>query len=79
MADDEAAAADFKIPAVVKRSLSKWLSDKLSADQVILAFYKDGEPTSGWLHCSYSRNKNRHQWLRAQRVDGKVSYTPWLE
>ena len=42
-------------------------------------FYKDGEPTSGWIHCSYSRNKNRQQWLRAMREDGKVNYKPWLE
>ena len=53
--------------------------DNLEVDQGILEFYKDGEPTSGWIHCSYSRNKNRQQWLRAQRVDGKVRYTPWLE
>ena len=79
VADDEAAAADFEIPGVDNRELARWIRDNLEVDQGILEFYKDGEPTSGWIHCSYSRNKNRQQWLRAQRVDGKVSYTPWLE
>ena len=79
VADDEAAAADFEIPGVDNRELARWIRDNLEVDQGILEFYKDGEPTSGWIHCSYSRNKNRQQWLRAQRVDGKVRYTPWLE
>ena len=79
VADDSAAAADFEIPGVDNRDLARWIRDNLEVDQGILEFYKDGEPTSGWIHCSYSRNKNRQQWLRAQRVDGKVSYTPWLE
>ena len=79
VADDEAAAADFEIPGVDNRELARWIRDNLEVDQGILEFYKDGEPTSGWIHCSYSRNKNRQQWLRAQRVDGKVNYTPWLE
>jgi hypothetical protein len=51
----------------------------LEYDQLILEFYKDNEPTSGWIHCSYSTNSNRNQSLRAQRIDGKVTYTPWLE
>ena len=79
VADDEAAAADFEIPGVDNRELARWIRDNLEVDQGILEFYKDGEPTSGWIHCSYSRNKNRQQWLRAMREDGKVNYKPWLE
>ena len=79
VADDEVAAADFEIPGVDNRELARWIRDNLEVDQVILEFYKDGEPTSGWIHCSYSRNKNRQQWLRAMREDGKVNYKPWLE
>ena len=79
MADNEAAAADFEIPGVDNRELARWIRQNLEVDQGILEFYKDGEPTSGWIHCSYSRNQNRQQWLRAQRVNGKVTYTPWLE
>ena len=79
VADDNAAAADFEIPGVDNRELARWIRNNLEVDQGILEFYKDNEPTSGWIHCSYSTNTNRNQSLRAQRVDGKVVYTPWLE
>ena len=79
VADDEAAAADFEIPGVDNRELARWIRNNLEVDQGILEFYRDGEPTSGWIHCSYSINKNRQQWLRAFREEGKVQYKPWLE
>ena len=28
--------------------------EELEFDQLILEFYRDNEPTSGWIHCSYS-------------------------
>ena len=67
VADDGAAAADFEIPGV----------DNLDIDQGILEFYKEGEPTSGWIHCSYAGEDNRNQWLKARREEGKVIYLPW--
>ena len=79
VADDSAAAADFEIPGVDNRELATWIKNELEFDQLILEFYRDNEPTSGWIHCSYSRNSNRGQWLRAQRIDGKVNYQPWLD
>ena len=79
VADDEAAAADFEIPGVDNKELGKWIRDNLEVDQGILEFYKDNEPSSGWIHVSYSRNNNRQQWLRAMREEGKVVYKPWLE
>ena len=63
VADDEAAAADFEIPGVDNKELGKWIRDNLEVDQGILEFYKDNEPSSGWIHVSYSRNHNRQQWL----------------
>ena len=78
-AHDEAAAADFEIPGVDNRELALYIKNELEYDQLILEFYRDGEPSSGWVHCSYSSDHNRNQSLRAQRIDGKVSYTPWLE
>ena len=78
-ASEESAAADFEIPGVDNRELARWIRDNLEVDQGILEFYKDGEPSSGWIHCSYSRNSNRQQWLRAARVDGKTHYTPWIQ
>ena len=79
VADDNAAAADFEIPGVDNRELAKWIRSELEFDQLILEFYRDNEPTSGWIHCSYSTNNNRNQSLRAQRVDGKTQYSPWLD
>ena len=78
-AHDEAAAADFEIPGVDNRELALYIKNELEYDQLILEFYKDNEPSSGWIHCSYSTDQNRNQSLRAQRVDGKVNYTPWIE
>ena len=79
VADDNAAAADFEIPCVDNRELATWIRSELEFDQLILEFYRDNEPTSGWIHCSYSTNHNRNQSLRAVREDGKVQYKPWLE
>ena len=79
VADDGAAAADFEIPGVDNRALATWIRSELEFDQLILEFYRDNEPTSGWIHYSYSSNSNRNQSLRAQRVEGKTQYTPWLE
>jgi len=78
VADDGAAAADFEIPGVDNLDLALWIKNNLEIDQGILEFYKEGEPTSGWIHCSYSSENNRNQWLKARREDGKVKYLPWL-
>ena len=78
VADDNCAAADFEIPRVDNRELALWIKNELEFDQLILEFYRDNEPTSGWIHCSYSTDQNRHQSLRAFREDCKVNYKPWL-
>ena len=78
-ADDNAAAADFEIPGVDNKKLALWIRNELTYDQLILEFYRDNEPTSGWIHCSYSTDHNRNQSLRAYREDGKVKYKPWME
>jgi uncharacterized protein YcbK (DUF882 family) len=78
VADNGAAAADFEIPGVDNLDLAIWIKNNLDIDQGILEFYKEGEPTSGWIHCSYSSENNRNQWLKARREDGKVKYLPWL-
>ena len=79
VADDDCAAADFEIPGVDNRELATWIKNELEFDQLILEFYRDNEPTSGWIHCSYSSNNNRNQCLRAMREDGNVIYKPWLD
>ena len=79
VADDDCAAADFEIPGVDNRELAIWIKNELEFDQLILEFYRYNEPTSGWIHCSYSTNHNRNQSLRAMRENGKVVYKPWLD
>jgi len=63
-------AADFEIMGIDNKEVAAWIRDNLEFDQLILEFYKDGEPSSGWIHCSYSDN-NRGSVLK---YDGK-NYT----
>jgi len=76
-ADNKSAAADFEIPGVDNKELAKWIRDNLIRNQLILEFYKEGEPSSGWVHCSYSTDLNKKQSLIAYRQDGKTQYKPW--
>lgn len=63
-------AADFEIMGIDNKEVAVWIRDNLDFDQLILEFYKDGEPSSGWIHCSYS-DDNRGSVLK---YDGK-NYT----
>ena len=76
-ADNKSAAADFEIPGVDNKELAEWIKSNLEYNQLILEFYRDGEPSSGWVHCSYSTDLNKKQSLIAYRQDNKVQYRPW--
>lgn len=68
-------AADFECNRRDNLEVAKWIEANLDYDQLILECYKDGEPNSGWIHCSYkSTEENRKQSLT---FDGK-SYTEGL-
>ena len=42
---------------------------------MILEFWKGpDEPNSGWVHCSYKKECNRKQLLRAYKEDGRTKY-----
>ena len=69
-------AADFEIFGVHNKELSDWIVQNLDYDQCILEFWNENEPNSGWVHCSYSTNNNRKQYLKAQRIGGKIVYSP---
>ena len=71
-------AADFEVPGIDNKELAKWIKNNLVFDQLILEFYKDGDPSSGWVHCSYNPIKKRHSVLTAKIVDGKTTYTEGL-
>jgi len=61
-------AADIEIPTVSNYELGVWIRDNLDYDTVLLEFYKENEPSSGWVHVSYVENNNRN---RALIFDGK--------
>ena len=70
-------AADFEVPGVSNYDLAKWIEENLDFDQLILECYKKGDPSSGWVHCSYNPDgPQRKQTLTYQKGQG---YTPGLE
>jgi zinc D-Ala-D-Ala carboxypeptidase len=69
-------AADFEIFGMANKELADWITTNIEYDQCILEFWNENEPNSGWVHCSYSTNNNRKQYLKAQRIGGKIVYSP---
>jgi hypothetical protein len=69
-------AADFEIFGIHNKDVSDWIVQNLDYDQCILEFWNPNDPNSGWIHCSYSDNNNRKQYLKAQKIDGKIVYSP---
>lgn len=63
-------AADFEVKGVDNRVVAIWISENLPYKQLILEFYNDGETNSGWIHCSYDKDNNKKQKLKALK-DGK--------
>ena len=69
-------AADFEIFGVANKELSDWIVSNLEYDQCILEFWNINESNSGWVHCSFSTKYNRKQYLKAEKVNGKIVYSP---
>ena len=67
-------AADFEIFGVSNKELADWINENLYYDQLILEYWKEEDPNSGWVHCSFSLNGNRKQYLRAYKENGKTKY-----
>ena len=62
-------AVDFEIPGVANKDVALWVKDNCSFDQLILEFYREGDPSSGWVHCSYVNKKDDRKSARV--FDGK--------
>ena len=71
-------AADFEIFGVSNKELADYINETLDYDQLILEFWNESDPNSGWVHCSYSENNNRKQYLKAVKVDGRTKYEPMV-
>ena len=69
-------AADFEIFGIPNKEVADWIVNNIDFDQCILEFWNEDEPNSGWVHCSFNNAGNRHQYLKAQKIDGKVVYSP---
>ena len=72
----KAEAADFEVIGVDNAELADWINMNLPYDQLILEYYKVGEPNSGWIHCSICDKDSRKQFLHAYRSEGKTKYKP---
>ncbi|PZC48508.1 MAG: Uncharacterized conserved protein YcbK, DUF882 family [Chloroflexi bacterium] len=62
-------AVDFEVPGVSNKDTALWIKDELDFDELILEFYKEGEPHSGWVHCSYVGQSNRK---KSRKYDGRT-------
>jgi zinc D-Ala-D-Ala carboxypeptidase len=57
-------AVDFEIPGIDNKEAALWVMENCDFDQLILEFYKEGRPTSGWVHCSYDEEKEHRRSAR---------------
>lgn len=72
-------AADIEIPGVSNAELAQWIEANLPYTQLILEFYTQGIPDSGWVHVSYDANNLKKQSLTAVKREGKTVYLPGLQ
>jgi len=71
-------AADFEIFGLSNKTLADYIDSELLYDQLILEYWNESDPNSGWVHCSFSQGNNRKQYLRAYKENGKTKYAPCL-
>ena len=67
-------AADFEIYGLSNGELANYIKENLDYDQLILEYWKESDPNSGWIHCSYNPEGNRKEYLRAYKNEGKTKY-----
>ena len=70
-------AADFEIFGISNKELADWIHFNVNYDQLILEYWKESDPNSGWVHCSYTDGNNRRQYLKAYKDDNNnTRYEP---
>ena len=69
-------AADFEIFGVSNKALADYIDSELHYDQLILEYWNESDPNSGWVHCSFSEGQNRKQYLRAYKENSSTKYEP---
>jgi len=71
-------AADIEIEGISNPDLAHWIMDNCDYTQLILEFYTQGQPNSGWVHVSYDPGNLKMQELTAVKVAGKTTYLAGL-
>lgn len=71
-------AADIEIPGVPNADLAQYIADNFEFTQLILEFYTQGIPDSGWVHVSYDSNNLKRQVMTAVRQNGRTVYLQGL-
>ena len=56
-------------------TIGKWVIyiDNSTGEHIIES-WKESDPNSGWVHCSFSLNGNRKQYLKAYKENGRTKY-----
>lgn len=67
-------AADIEIVGVDNKKLAEYIRDNFKFTQLILEFYTEGDPDSGWVHVSYDKDDLKCNVLRAVKENGKTVY-----
>ena len=71
-------AADIEIDGISNPDLAHWIMDNCDYTQLILEFYTQGQPNSGWVHVSFDPSNLKNQELTAVKVAGKTTYLAGL-
>jgi zinc D-Ala-D-Ala carboxypeptidase len=71
-------AADIESQRVSNYDLACWIRDNLEFTQVILEFYVEGDPNSGWVHVSYDPKNLKKECLTAVKRQGRTVYLQGL-
>jgi uncharacterized protein YcbK (DUF882 family) len=67
-------AADIEAPALDNKVLAQYIQNNMKFTQLILEFYTEGEPHSGWVHISYNKDNLKQETLTAIKRNGKTVY-----
>jgi zinc D-Ala-D-Ala carboxypeptidase len=71
-------AADIESTSISNLEIAHLIVKNFKFTQVILEFYVEGDPNSGWVHVSYDKNNLKCQTLTAVKRNGKTVYLPGL-
>jgi len=72
-------AADIEVSGVANGDLAQYIKDNFKFTQLILEFYTQGIPDSGWVHVSYDPSNLKCECLTAVKQNGKTVYLKGLQ